>query len=764
PVPTGLPQQQSTLNLPGGLNIPINLPAVTADQSITLTVPDSVHVQGTVRDSKGNPLPYFTVSLTPTESGRSTSVTQADANGHYGLNVLAGSYRFNASCSSRCGNYPAYLYAGFKTVVDVDHDLTHDLSIALSTLTVSIRDADGSPVANASFGYSGYTNQADYDVYTSGSAATDNTGNTSFPVPTGLPQQQSTLNLPGGLNIPINLPAVTADQRLFFIFDRTTGTLYLDDQPPVVVGIPDREANAAGWYNAPVAITWKSIDPRPSSGTPTRPPAQTIGTEGADQPVTSEESCDPAGNCATGSYRVSIDRTDPGLDVTMSEPPNLKRWHKTPVTLTFNCVDALSGVATCPEPVTVSEDGANQEITATAVDGAGNSRTKTVKVNIDTTAPTVTAKVSQASNESGWNNGDVTITFTCADNLSGVATCPEPVTLTEEGADQTVIGTAIDQAGNSTTTTVTVSIDKTQPLIFATRTATNTYGWNNDDVIVSFTCSDDLSGIASCPEPLTIAEEGPDQSVSGTALNHAGLAATAEVAGINIDRTAPNINATITGTKNDSGWYQQPPTVHYTCADALAGIATCPTDSTITSEGANQELTGTATDKAGNSTSTSTGGLNIDYTPPIVTINGAANGATYPLDQLPTVTCATTDTGSGVATDAVLAIARNNAGKYTASCNSATDNAGNRAPTVSITYTVTPTTDSMAALTAAYVSGSGSSNVQGVTQDLSNKLEHGQLCQYVLKVNKEVTGDNPTLTPAQATELTYWARILGSTC
>ncbi|MEU5789758.1 hypothetical protein ABZ754_18745, partial [Micromonospora purpureochromogenes] len=43
-----------------------------------IVVLKSMHVsgvQGTVRDSKGNPLPYFTVSLTPTESGRSTSVT-----------------------------------------------------------------------------------------------------------------------------------------------------------------------------------------------------------------------------------------------------------------------------------------------------------------------------------------------------------------------------------------------------------------------------------------------------------------------------------------------------------------------------------------------------------------------------------------------------------------------------------------------------------------------------------------------------------------
>jgi hypothetical protein len=51
------------------------------------------------------------------------------------------------------------------------------------------------------------------------------------------------------------------------------------------------------------------------------------------------------------------------------------------------------------------------------------------------------------------------VTFTCADALSGVESCPQPVTLTEDGPNQVVTGTAVDLAGNSATATVTVSID-----------------------------------------------------------------------------------------------------------------------------------------------------------------------------------------------------------------------------------------------------------------------------------------------------------------
>ena len=52
-------------------------------------------------------------------------------------------------------------------------------------------------------------------------------------------------------------------------------------------------------------------------------------------------------------------------------------------------------------------------------------------------------------NGNGWHNTDVTVTFTCSDALSGVASCPAPITVTAEGAGQVVTGTAVDKAGNT---------------------------------------------------------------------------------------------------------------------------------------------------------------------------------------------------------------------------------------------------------------------------------------------------------------------------
>src|SRR5204863_4219170 len=69
-------------------------------------------------------------------------------------------------------------------------------------------------------------------------------------------------------------------------------------------------------------------------------------------------------------------------------------------------------------------------------------------------------------NANGWNNTDVTVDFNGADALSGIASVTGPVTVSTEGANQIVTGTAIDLAGNTTSTSVSVSIDKTAPELF----------------------------------------------------------------------------------------------------------------------------------------------------------------------------------------------------------------------------------------------------------------------------------------------------------
>jgi RHS repeat-associated protein len=79
-------------------------------------------------------------------------------------------------------------------------------------------------------------------------------------------------------------------------------------------------------------------------------------------------------------------------------------------------------------------------------------------VGIDNDPPTIAAIVDPAPDATGWNNSAVTVHFECSDQISGVASCPEPVLLTAAGGGQLISGTAVDHAGNTATTSITVNI------------------------------------------------------------------------------------------------------------------------------------------------------------------------------------------------------------------------------------------------------------------------------------------------------------------
>jgi hypothetical protein len=162
---------------------------------------------------------------------------------------------------------------------------------------------------------------------------------------------------------------------------------------------------------------------------------------------------------------VGVDNDPPIITTTPSVPPNAAGWYNSPVTVSFNCSDKTSGVASCPAPVTVSTQGANQVVSGTATDLAGNTAPTSLTVNLDTTPPTITATINPPSDAAGYNNGPVTVTFACSDALSGVASCPPPVTLTAAGANQIVNGIAVDIAGNARSINITVNISFTYFLV-----------------------------------------------------------------------------------------------------------------------------------------------------------------------------------------------------------------------------------------------------------------------------------------------------------
>ncbi|MBZ5508477.1 MAG: Ig-like domain-containing protein [Acidobacteriia bacterium] len=250
---------------------------------------------------------------------------------------------------------------------------------------------------------------------------------------------------------------------------------------------------------------------------------------------------DSLGSSSAVTVTVSIDRTPPTIVGTITPAPTAAGWNNSAVTVSFVCSDAGSGVATCSGPVTFTTQGANQVATGTATDLVGNTAQTSVTVNIDLTAPLITASTSPAPNAAGWNNTDVLVSYLCSDSLSGIAVCPPPATVSTEGANVEVTGQAVDKAGNTAGVTTSLKIDKTPPLVTATAAPPpNGAGFNNSNVTVTFACSDALSGVAICPQPSLVGTEGINQNVSGQAADVAGNVSTGSIS-LNIDKTPPTI-------------------------------------------------------------------------------------------------------------------------------------------------------------------------------------------------------------------------------
>lgn len=405
----------------------------------------------------------------------------------------------------------------------------------------------------------------------------------------------------------------------------TVSGIKLDQVAPTLSGLPTTSPNTNGWYAGDVTIAWTATDAL--SGT-TNPTDSIITGEGSALSAT-RTATDKAGNSTSAlSPAVKIDRTAPTTTVTA--PP---AWNKSDVTVTLVPNDALSGIDKTYYRLDggAQQSGTNVPVTAEgthtltywSVDDAGNTETaRTVSFGIDKTSPTIGHTQSPVPNADGWNNTNVTVTFTCADALSGVATCTAPQPVNTEGKNQAVTGTVTDNAGNSASDPTSVSIDKTKPTISVDALPkANANGWYNSDVTTTYTANDALSGIKTQDQSHTFGE-GAAQTDRATATDAAGNSDAVTTPEINVDETAPTIIGTIVGAPNAHGWFSDDVTVHWTCDDNLSGVVDCPANTVVTGEGSTLSATTSITDKAGNTATTTVGGIKIDRTAPTTTVAG----------------------------------------------------------------------------------------------------------------------------------------------
>src|SRR4051812_3785753 len=181
--------------------------------------------------------------------------------------------------------------------------------------------------------------------------------------------------------------------------------------------------------------------------------------------------------------------------------------------------------------------------------GSGTTVTDSASFTLDNIAPVINASRVPVANANGWNNtAQVAVNFTCSD-LNAVTSCGPNATVSAEGANQSVAGTAIDAAGNTTSTTVSpINIDRTAPtLTGAPTTSANANDWYKSDVSIKWTCTDALSGFttSACPPNSTISSEGSNLPVTANVADKAGNSTTASSApAVPIDPPPPVTSAT----------------------------------------------------------------------------------------------------------------------------------------------------------------------------------------------------------------------------
>jgi hypothetical protein len=312
-----------------------------------------------------------------------------------------------------------------------------------------------------------------------------------------------------------------------------------------------------------------------------------------------------------------------------------------------------------------------------------------------------------------------------------------------------------------------IPVDTTPPV---TTPAAPT-GWQNHDVTVTLSATDDVSGVAATYWVLDSAPAVQGTSVlistDGThtlvfwSVDQAGNVEAHQTVTVQVDKTLP----TISGSAGTTAWTNQPVTVTFTCADATSGVQSCQGPITVSTEGANQSVAGTAVDNAGNTASVTVSGINIDMTAPVVSFTG--NAGTYTVAQQVSIACSATDTLSGVAADTCQPIsgpAYSFALGGSSFSAGATDKAGN-VGNGTATLTVAVTADSLCSLTRQFVGNDGIAKALCAKLDAAQasiargdaKSKAGQIGAYVNQVQAQ---SGKALTPDQAAILTRLAKAL----
>jgi hypothetical protein len=425
---------------------------------------------------------------------------------------------------------------------------------------------------------------------------------------------------------PASVPGVCSD-KAGNVSGASALALKYDDTAPVVTGgQPGRAADANGWYNRPVSITFDGTDQ--TAGVDSCTNATYSGPDSGTASLAGR-CTDRAGNLSPPfPFGLRYDAAGPVVTAaTPGRAPDANGWYNHAVEFVIDGTDATSGVAACPPVSYGGPDSATGAVTGQCRDRAGNLSSRDFALKYDGTAPKTTDVVAGRSpNGAGWYNRPVSFAFRGTDQTAGVDECTSTLYAGPDSATASLAGTCTDNAGGPLS--LALKYDETAPEVTgaAAGRAPNGAGWYNRPVSVGFSGSDLTSGIDACSTETYSGPDSVEAKLAGTCTDRAGNASGTLSFGLKYDETEPAVTDALAERPPDHGdWFTKPVRFEITGTDAMSGLLECPPVIYSGPDSRAAALIGRCSDRAGNSSSRAFP-LSFDATAPPLTDLKASPG------------------------------------------------------------------------------------------------------------------------------------------
>jgi hypothetical protein len=173
-------------------------------------------------------------------------------------------------------------------------------------------------------------------------------------------------------------------------------TMHVEASSPVAETLPDRPPDFGGWYNHPVAITFKGHGYSGPAACRANGASPTVVYAGPDalSAAVNATCVDPAGKSVSPSFGLRYDATPPTITGAFpARSADYSGWYNHPVTFVFTGTDAMSGMEPCSATY-AGPDDTSAEVTGTCHDRAGNLATFAAGLHYQSTPPPLTARAS----------------------------------------------------------------------------------------------------------------------------------------------------------------------------------------------------------------------------------------------------------------------------------------------------------------------------------------------------------------------------------